>query len=195
MTIITQIGHRAKFYCMCISIQWYMFIVPNMRKIHLSIMDECSRMHRWTERAQSYHPHIPLLQREKILVLLSKYQWLFFVVKDWKQCFCKYNFTIHYLLESPGNATILAFNSHPCLSCPFEFLVGIQYPLMTSAHVHSHHCLLISILTSGGQVNEIVAIGILIGLNIWSIFFSLFHHNLHLAFHSIHYFWLRCRLP
>ena len=38
---ITQIWHRAKFYFTRISNIWYLITVPQMKKIHLAIMEEC----------------------------------------------------------------------------------------------------------------------------------------------------------
>ena len=43
IAIITQIWHRAKFYFTSIHGSWYMIMVPNMKKIHLAIMEECMR--------------------------------------------------------------------------------------------------------------------------------------------------------
>ena len=40
IAIITQIWQRAKFYFMCISSQRYWIMIPNMRKIHPTIMEE-----------------------------------------------------------------------------------------------------------------------------------------------------------
>ena len=44
LAIITQIWDRAKFYFTCISGPWYLIMVPNMKKIHPAIMEECVRM-------------------------------------------------------------------------------------------------------------------------------------------------------
>ena len=43
IAIITQIWHKAKFYFTRISGVWYLIIVLNMKKIHMTIMEECAR--------------------------------------------------------------------------------------------------------------------------------------------------------
>ena len=35
---------------MCISSPWYLIMVPNLKKVHPSIMDECVRINRWMDR-------------------------------------------------------------------------------------------------------------------------------------------------
>ena len=42
ITIITKIWDRDKFYFTCISGPWYLIMVPNMKKIHPTIMEECT---------------------------------------------------------------------------------------------------------------------------------------------------------
>ena len=62
IAIITHIWHRAKFYFTCNHNTWYLIMVPNVRKIHLVITEECARMERqmdrwtdrWMDRAHSY---------------------------------------------------------------------------------------------------------------------------------------------
>ena len=57
---ITQNWGRDKFYFTCISSRWYLIMVPNMKKIHLAIMEECTRTDIWqhwqTDRTLSYIP-------------------------------------------------------------------------------------------------------------------------------------------
>ena len=50
IAIITQIWHRAKLYCTCISSAWYLIMVLNMNKINHAIMEECTRTARQTDR-------------------------------------------------------------------------------------------------------------------------------------------------
>ena len=44
IAIISQIGHRAKFYFTCIYGPWYLIMIPNMKTIDLSSMEELARM-------------------------------------------------------------------------------------------------------------------------------------------------------
>ena len=60
IAIITQIWHRAKFYFTCISGPWYLSMVPNMKKIHSAIMEECARMNKWMDWTLSYIPQFHL---------------------------------------------------------------------------------------------------------------------------------------
>ena len=59
IAINTQIWHKAKFYFMCIRRQWYLIMVPNMKKIHPAVMEECARMDRLGPVLHVYSP-IPL---------------------------------------------------------------------------------------------------------------------------------------
>ena len=54
IAIMTQIWHRAKFYFTCISSPWCMITVPNMKKIHPGIMEECVRTD-WQTGPLSHH--------------------------------------------------------------------------------------------------------------------------------------------
>ena len=43
ITIIIQICHRDKFYFTCISGPWYLIMGTSMKKIHPTIIEECTR--------------------------------------------------------------------------------------------------------------------------------------------------------
>ena len=40
---MTQIGHRAKFYFMCNNKPWDLSMVPNKKKIHPAMTEECEK--------------------------------------------------------------------------------------------------------------------------------------------------------
>ena len=43
MATITQMWQTAKFHFTWISNPWYLIMVPNMKKVHPAIMEECAR--------------------------------------------------------------------------------------------------------------------------------------------------------
>ena len=63
IAIITQIWHRTKFYFTCSP--WYMIMVPNMKNIYLTIMDEYARIARQTDKLW-YMIEISLINRTVI---------------------------------------------------------------------------------------------------------------------------------
>ena len=91
--IITQIWHRAKFHFMCISGPCSLIMVPNIKKIHLAIMEE------WREDGQT--DWIPLsscytnfkcrclldsLPKQQASLLISRYIFLSITVWETQGC-------------------------------------------------------------------------------------------------------------